>query len=95
MVITMLEARVAPDNEKILVDEYGGVTGELPPFIVETFLLRAKDSDVWRIVTVWRSSEDLEHYRASVETPEGVRVFRDAGAEPTLTIFEVVTQAAH
>lgn len=61
----------------------------------ETFLLHATDGDVWRVVTVWRTSEDLDGYRASVETPEGVRMFRAAGAEPTLTIFEVASRAGH
>jgi heme-degrading monooxygenase HmoA len=93
MVVTMLEARITAEKETDLVREYAGPSDELPPFIIETFLVRATDSDVWRIVTVWRSREDLESYRASVETPEGVRVFRAVGAEPTLTVFDVITHA--
>ena len=95
MVVTMLEATVAADKEEDLVREFSGLTGGLPPFIIETFLLRAADSGLWRIVSVWRSREDLESYRATVQTPAGVRVFRAAGAEPTLTVFEVATHAAH
>ncbi len=94
MVVTMLEARVAPDREADLVREYSGVGGGLPPFIVETFLLHSADSGLWRIVTVWRSREDLEAYRRSVDTPEGVRIFRAAGSEPALTIFDVAAHAA-
>jgi heme-degrading monooxygenase HmoA len=89
MVVTMLEAHVPPDRQGDLLREYEGVGDGLPPFILESFLLRAPDADLWRIVTVWRSREELEGYRASVETPEGVRIFRAAGAEPTLTIFDV------
>jgi hypothetical protein len=93
MVVTMLEARVPPEKEGDLLHEYGGVEDGLPPFIVESFLLHAPESELWRIVTVWRSREELEDYRASVETPEGVRIFRAVGSEPTLTIFDVAAHA--
>lgn len=45
-----------------------GAGADLPPQIVETFLLHAGGSDLWRGVTVWRSSEELNSYRRSVET---------------------------
>jgi heme-degrading monooxygenase HmoA len=94
MVVTMLEGRVPDDRVPVLTDEYGDAGDDLPPFIDETFLLHADDSDLWRIVTVWKSREALEEYRASVETPRGVLVFRAAGVEPTLTIFDVAVRAA-
>lgn len=95
MVVTMLQARVKPDREADLVREYESTVDELPPFIAETFLLHGADGQSWRIVTVWHSREDLDTYRASVETPEGVRIFRAAGSEPTLTILDVAAHAAH
>ena len=94
MVVTMLEARVPHEQAAVLIDEYGGSTDALPPFILETFLLHAAGSDLWRIVTVWESQDALDEYRASVETPEGVRMFRAAGSDPTLTIFDVAAHAA-
>ncbi len=94
MVVTMLEALVAPEKKEDLLREYRGGTDSLPPFIVESFLLQERDTRSWRIVTVWRSSEELEAYRSSVETPEGVRIFRAVGSEPTLTILEVAVHAA-
>jgi hypothetical protein len=94
MVVTMVEARVASDREADLIEAYGGTTeGELPPQMVETFLLRAGEDDLWRIATVWRSREDLEAYRASVETPGAILMFRAAGAEPEVTVFDVVSHA--
>lgn len=93
MVVTMLEARVDPERGRDLQQAFTGGTGDLPPPIVETFLLHAVDGDVWRVVTVWRSSQDLDAYRASVDTPEGVRMFSAAGAEPALTVFDVVSRA--
>lgn len=95
MVVTVLEAHVAAENRAELEREYGALTDELPPFILETFLLHEVDSDVWRIVTVWRSRQELEDYRASVETPGGVGILRAVGAEPTLTVFEVAARASH
>ena len=81
MVVTMLEARVSEEQAAGLVDDFGGVGDALPPFIVESFLLHAAESDLWKIVTVWASRDGLDEYRAAVETPEGVRMFRSAGAE--------------
>ena len=94
MVVTMLEARVAEEQVAGLIEVFGGAGDALPPFIVESFLIQAAGSDLWRIVTVWASQDDLDEYRASVETPEGVRMFRSAGAEPTLTVFDVAAHAA-
>jgi len=92
MIVTMLEARVASDREADLEAAYGTkLTDELPPMILGTFLLHESGGDLWRIVTVWRSREELDAYRASVETPAGVLDFRAAGAEPSLTVFDVAT----
>lgn len=94
MVVTMVEARVSADREADLIEAYRRATQEkMPPDIVETFLLRATDDDEWRIATVWRSREDLDVYRASVETPEAITMFRSAGVEPTVTVFDVVRHA--
>jgi heme-degrading monooxygenase HmoA len=95
MVVTMLEARVSADRAAALIDSFGGAGADLPDSIVESFLLHDGSTDLWRVVTVWRSREALEGYRSSVETPEGVRMFRSAGTEPELTIFDVAGHAAH
>jgi heme-degrading monooxygenase HmoA len=47
------------------------------------------------VVTVWASQEALDAYRTSVETPEGVRMFRAAGAEPSLKVFDVEARIDH
>ncbi len=89
----MLEAQVAPDRAALMVESLAAATEKLPPMIVEPFLLREVGSDQWRIVTVWESREALEEYRRSVSTAEGVTAFRSAGAEPRLTVFEVIHRA--
>ncbi|HSJ09993.1 MAG TPA: antibiotic biosynthesis monooxygenase [Longimicrobiales bacterium] len=91
MVITMLEAQVAPDRWDALRQSYD-TRARLPESgsIIESFLIQATEaSDTWRIVTVWRDREALDEMRNSGETPAGILVFRDADAEPRLTIFNV------
>jgi hypothetical protein len=41
-------------------------------------------------VTVWRDRESLDAMRGSGEAPTGVLIFRDADAEPRLSIFNVL-----
>jgi hypothetical protein len=95
MVITILEANVPPDKIGLLQERFTKASSPLPSAIVETFLLQAAGTDLWRIETVWVSQEALDAYRTSVDTPEGVLMFRAAGAEPSLTIFQVKEHAGH
>lgn len=93
MVITILEAEVEPDRIPELEQTYQAATGELPPEIVETFLMRdAQKANCFRIMTVWTSREALEKIRAMFETPRGVQMFESVGARPELSIFEVVAR---
>ena len=95
MVVTMLEASLEEDQADRLVGQFRAAGASLPSFIIESSLLHDANSDLWRIVTVWESREALDGYRASVETPEGVRMFRAAGVEPSLTIFDVEARIDH
>src|SRR5687768_9838351 len=95
MVITMLQANVLPERVADLERAYRERTTELPPEIVESFLVRdAREPFVFEIVTVWRDREALEAMRASGVTPTGVQIFRAAAAEPKLSILEVVVHRA-
>jgi heme-degrading monooxygenase HmoA len=90
MVVTMLEAEVAPERAGDLENAFARETaGPTPPGLVRSFLLHGP---TWRIATVWESREALEAMRSSGETPAGVRMFREAGAEPALSVFEVVAE---
>ncbi len=96
MVITILEAGVQPNRAADLEREYRERITELPPQIVQTFLVRdSGDSNVFRIVTVWRARRDLEEMRASGVTPTGVLIFQAAGAKPTLSVMDVVVHRTH
>lgn len=91
MVLTVLEAQVAPGQEAALQAAYAAAAAELPAGLVRSELLRdARDPTQWRIQTWWSSLAALDAMR-SAGTPAGMLMFRAAGAEPTLGIFEVVS----
>lgn len=90
MVITILEARLDEKNWSDFHKDFAQRTADLPPQMVRTYLLQdVKDRSLWQIVSVWKSREALDEMRNSGETPTGVLMFRSAGAEPKLSIFNV------
>ena len=91
MILTVLEAQVPPGGAEALQAAYAAAgAGPLPPGLVRTELLRdAREAARWRIQTWWASREALEAMRGA-GTPAGVLMFRAAGAEPALSIFDVV-----
>lgn len=94
MVITILEAHVEAERWSDFQNGFKERTNQLPPQMLQTFLLQdTADKTLWRIVSVWKSREALEEMRNSGETPTGVIMFRSAGAEPKLSIFNVPVSA--
>lgn len=94
MVITILESHVEADKWSGFEKDFKERTHELPPQMLQTFLLQdTADKTLWRIISVWKSREALEEMRNSGETPTGVVMFRSAGAEPKLSIFYVPVAA--
>ena len=95
MVVTILEGRVAPEKGRLLEEAFRQGISRLDAGIAQTFLLRgSKDPSLWRILTVWQSREALEAMRQTGETPRGVLMFRGAGAEPVLSVLDVVAHGA-
>ncbi len=92
MIMTVLEAHVRQEEWSALVASYEQGNKNLPTQMVQTFLVQdTADPSRWRGISVWHSREALQEYRQSVETPGGVLMFRAAGAEPTLSIFDVAS----
>ena len=92
--LTLLEARVETGKEAALMEAYKQAVRELDPGIVRTYLVRGlSDSELWRILTFWENKEVLEAMRGK-GTPRGVLIFREAGAEPALSMLEVVAASA-
>jgi len=91
MVLTILEAQLLPGHEVALRAAYEAAAARgFPAGLVRSELLcDARDATRWRIQTWWTSRATLEAMR-STGTPAGVLMFRAAGAEPALSIFDVV-----
>jgi heme-degrading monooxygenase HmoA len=95
MVITILEARVTLENMSVLEAAFKNAVKQLDPGLVETSLIRDfKDQASWKIISLWESRQALETMRQSGETPRGVLIFREAKAEPVLSVFDVVVHGA-
>jgi len=94
MIITILEAHVDAKNWSDFQNDFKARMAQLPPQMIQTFLLQdTADQSLWRIVSVWKSREALDEMRNSGEMPTGVLMFRNAGAEPKLSIFNVPASA--
>ena len=93
MLMTILEAHVLDEKQEILRQIYRENITQPPPGLVRTYLVQsAADPSLWRILTVWQSREVLDEMRRQ-GTPGGVLMFRSAGAEPELSIMDIVEQA--
>jgi heme-degrading monooxygenase HmoA len=96
MIMTVLEAHLPAGQAETLQHMFEEEVRHLPRQMVQNYLTRSTaDTSLWQIVAIWRSRAALDEYRSSVEVPGGVRMFRAVGAEPTLTIFELVTVATN
>lgn len=92
--MTVLDAQVETGRAGDLEREYREGTVQIPPEILQTFLVRdTRDATRFRIVTIWESQAALDAMRASGVTPKGVQMFQAAGASPELSVFDVIAQA--
>lgn len=92
-VMTVLEARVAQERWAELEQALASRADQRPAPLETSYLVQAVDDpNVWRLVGIWRSREELEQYRQSVPAVGGVQIFQAAGAEPTMSMFEIKGQ---
>ena len=92
-VLSVTSATVPAESEAAIVEAFRAVTSQLPHMVLHTSLVRGEANE-WRIVTLWRSRDQLEEYRRSVQTPAAIKIFQDAGARPTVAVLDVVHEAA-
>jgi hypothetical protein len=91
MILTQLEGAVARENWASLKGAFEKALQHVPAAILQTYLIHEdSDSNIWRILTIWHSRHALQDYQQSTETPEGVLIFREAGTEPTLSVYAVI-----
>lgn len=88
-IVTILEAYVSQENWGALQKAYQELGKKSEMWPAQSFLIQNKETPtLWRIVSVWQDMESLQKVRQSGETPAGILIFRAAGAEPKLEIFE-------
>jgi hypothetical protein len=91
MIVTQLEGKVSPDQWDTLKQAFRQAGQQLPSAIDHSYLIQDQTTkETWRILTIWKSRQALQDYRTSIDTPGGVLIFREAGADATLSISEVV-----
>ena len=89
MVLRVLEATVAPERAAYLQAAFQNAATQVPPGLLRSHLVTAvADPTRWRIETYWTSREVLAAMRQA-GTPAGVLMFRAAGAEPTVSVYDV------
>ena len=90
-VISILEAADVPQDKWVtLQGAYVELASASEMRPSQSFLVQSKDNpNLWRIISVWESMEEIQKMRASGETPTGILIFRKAGVEPSLSLFEV------
>ena len=89
MVLTILEAVVTPERAVELQSAFRAAASQVPPGFVRSHLIASvADPTRWRIETLWTSRAALAAMREA-GTPAGVLMFRAAGAEPSLTVYDV------
>lgn len=93
-VLSEVSAMVAEDREAELAAMYRELTsGPLPNGLIRTELLREAGGR-WRVQSLWRDVAALEAVRTGRDRPAAPDLFRRVGAEPTLSVFEVVVAHA-
>jgi heme-degrading monooxygenase HmoA len=95
LVVTVLEARVAPERAADLEAAYAeAAQGPFPPGFVRSTLLRdAGDPARWRIETIWQSHDALAAMRGAGK-PRGIQIFEAAGAQAMLSVFDAIADLA-
>jgi heme-degrading monooxygenase HmoA len=91
MVLTILEATLAPERAADLLAAFRAEAGRVPPGFIRSHLVSSSaDPTRWRIETLWVTRDALAAMRQA-GTPAGVLMFRAAGAEPSLSIYDVAS----
>jgi heme-degrading monooxygenase HmoA len=90
-VVTMVSAHIAPDRVAEVIQAFGAAVRAGMPERRHTSLFRG-DGDLVRIVTVWRSRDELERYLSSVGHRRGFAraLLEDAGGTPVVDVLELV-----
>ena len=93
-VMTVVEGKVPSLKADEFEKSYKSLKkSSFPQGLLESFLLKDINSDIYRIATIWESFEILEQFRKEMreanKVPTAVALFSNIGAEPELKVFEI------
>jgi hypothetical protein len=86
--MTPLDADAAREQWGALERTYRermGASYVLPQQVRSLLVQRTSDPEVWQLLAIWRSQDELEAYRRSVETPGGAGLPAHVRAQPDPT----------
>ena len=94
-VLTVVQARLPAAEGAGIERAYTELrNGPATPGLVQSRLLRKPDGTgiLYRIETIWESREMLDRMRAGPEPPAAIKLFHDAGTQPSFEVFEVAEE---
>ncbi len=91
MVLSILEGDLPPDKAAKLEANFAEYVKTLEPGIVQTSFI--KNGAKCKVITLWESKEALTAMKVK-GTPKSVLLFRYAGVEPALLVYDVVNSKA-
>ena len=91
MYSTILTGKVSRDNWSPLEQSYTAALKNSPEGLIQSFLLHAEEnSNIWHIITIWRSKKAYENAHRQKLTGTCVQLFCDAGSVPERSTFTVI-----
>jgi hypothetical protein len=89
-IMTVLEGHVPSDQWNALTEGMAQIASQRPADLLASYLVQSTtDPTLWRTVGIWSSQQAFEDFRASVQTPPPLALFRSLGVQPTLALFEI------
>lgn len=88
-VVTMVSAHIPPEGVDEVMAGFRAAVRAGMPERRHTSLYRG-DGGLVRIVTVWRSREDLARYLSTTDRPFAVTLLEEAGGTPVVDVLELV-----
>jgi quinol monooxygenase YgiN len=90
MIMVVWEAQIPQDRWATFEQAYASGQSQRPAAIRAGFLLQdTADPTRWRLAGMWESREAFDAFRQSGATPPALLMFRAAGVEPTMILFDV------
>jgi hypothetical protein len=90
MVMVVWDAQVPQDRWATPEQAYANGQSQRPAAIRAGFLLQdTADPTRWRLTGMWESREALDAFCQSGATPGALLIFRAAGVEPSMSVFDI------